>query len=127
MFTVSTSYCFSNAASHTNTQSPTTTLYFSASTRTVLLQAATWLGWDVDFRLCSGILYTFPHSGTRSYMRHVLLMVDHRTQKLKPNHTGTFIDSAHSISANITLAKASHMASININRVDNTLCLHGVS
>lgn len=110
-----------------HTQSPTTALYFSASARTALLQAAIRLGWDVDFRLGSGILYTFPHSGTRSYVRHVLLLVDHRTQKLKPNHTGTFIDSGHIISANITLAKASHMASTNINRVGNILCLHSVS
>ena len=47
-------------------------------------------------------------------MRHALLMVDHMTQEIKPNHAAAFIDSGHLISAGITWAEGSYLARIDL-------------
>lgn len=57
-------------------------------------------------------------------MRHVLLVVGHRTQEIKPNHTASFIDSNHLVSANVTLAEVSCMAKTSITEWEVCSVLH---
>lgn len=44
-------------------------------------------------------------------------------KEVKPNHASSFTHSGHITYANITLAKASHVAKTNINRMGGVLCL----
>lgn len=49
--------------------------------------------------------------------------VGSQDKEVKPTHASSFIDSCHITYANITLAKTSHVAKTNINRVGGVLCL----